>query len=485
MKKIIALLCIVSMLVCCLASCGGGNETVGGNTDAPARDVEDGLPDTLDFGNKTVTVLTETGIEALSFKRDSLTNDVLNDAIYNREYKVNSRCGVKLNFLSVDDPEDKAETSILTGLDEYQIVAISAADLFGLAAGSNLLDFNSGAMQYIDLDREWFNQYLREKGAIYGKLYCVTGSLALSTIQKCSATAFNPIVLDQLGITENLYDVVRAGQWTIDKQLDLIKKAYSDTTGDGKTQDDSFGLCFDNSSAVDYYWSAFDLSLLDRTSDGGLETTSNTSKFVSAIEKVYSIMYENQNVNCFNMAEYDNGGGGDYVTSLLAEDRSLFITINLRNCELETMRNMKAEYGILPMPKWDEEQADYYSCLRDGWVAFGIPKTNTDLDVTSAVFTSLSAYSYAYVQPAYYDKILKGRYMNDPDSQKMLDIITTNINMDEALLHGYALDKMSTELFRSILQAGKKNFQSIWKSGQKKYTKALNDLMAQYAKNED
>ena len=484
MKKLIALLLLMSMLACALASCGDTESSETHAETGPRREVEDGLPSDLNFGDRKVTVLSNDE-EGTWLKRDAITNDVLNDAIYNREYKVNSRLGVNLNFILDADAETKASDSVLTGLDEYQILVETSGSMLTLASSGSLIDLKDDGLKYMDLDHKWYNQYLREKATIYDKLYCITGSLSLLSTSKCAVTAFSPSVLEQLGIEENMYDLVRSGKWTIGKELDMIKKAYSDTTGDGKTQDDAFGLCFDNSSALDYFWSAFDLSLISRTEDGGLAFSEDTTKFVAALDLVYSMMYENNAINCFDQDEYDQGGYGSYGPSIMSEKRALFVMSNLSVCSYDVMRNMDGGYGIIPLPKWDEEQTDYYTCLRDGYTFFGIPKTNTDLAVTSAVIEALSSESYASVATAYYDKILKGRYMNDIDSQQMLDIITNNINLDYALVHGFALDHFSAEAFRSILRAGKKNYSSFWRANKKKYTKALSDMLDKYASSED
>ena len=472
------------MMLTALPSCfADGGETREAST-IDGRDVDDGIPDGLNYNGKTVTFLSNT-YEMGTVVRDTINNDILNDALYNRKFKVNERLGVKLNFVADDEAYDKASTSILTGLDEYQILSDSSGEMLKLAASNGLIDYNGDLLTYVNLDHQWYNPYFREKVSIYGKLYGITGSLSLSSIMKCSVTAFNPIVLEEQGITENLYETVRRGKWTIAKELDLIKKCYSDTTGNGVTQDDAFGLCFDNSSALDYFWSAFDLSLMKRTDDGGLELTDNTEKFVSAIELVYSMMYENPNVNCFDQDECDEGGAGEYGPTLLAENRTLFIMTTLNACGSEIMRGMKAEYGVLPMPKWDEYQDDYYTCLRDGFVLIGVPKTNRNTEMTSAVIEALSSEAYATVIPAYYERILKYRYMNDLDSMKMLDLITANINMDYALIHGFALSQFSTEAFRTLLRAEKCNFASFWRIGKRKYTRELQNMLSQYESFDD
>lgn len=474
------------MLLGVLASCDNGpsssstsDRTSGGNVLE-----EIGLPEDLNFKNQTVRILISDGYEYDTFTRKQLTNDALNDKIYNRTQNINSLLGVKIDYVGSEDPTETANLSIMTGLDEYQILADGAVGVFAAAADNVFLPLGEDTMKYMDLDREWYSQYLRERASVYNRLYAVTGSFSLSLIRKAYATFFNQTVMNEQGITENLYSLVRDGDWTIDKQLEIIKSCYSDATGDGKTMDDAYGLTIDNVCALDAYWSAFDLSLISRTEDGGLAITSDTDKFYKAVEKVYNFMYEDQNVNYVDMVELDPGGTGDAITKLFSEDLSLFVTLNLGNCELKNIRDMKSDYGVLPMPKWDKAQDDYYTFVKDGYVVFAIPKTNKNTDATSAVLEALSYDSYKNVAPTYYDRILKGRYLRDPDSFEMMDKVTKNISLDYAWIHTFALDKLAQATFRDILAAQKKNIASVWRSSTKRYTSKLQDLMAVYQKPE-
>ena len=46
----------------------------------------------------------------------------------------------------------------------------------------------------------------------------------------------------------------------------------------------------------------------------------------------------------------------------------------------ESLGNMEAKYGILPLPKFDEAQEGYYTNAWDQFSVFAVPKTIADED---------------------------------------------------------------------------------------------------------
>ena len=70
-------------------------------------------------------------------------------------------------------------------------------------------------------------------------------------------------------------------------------------------------------------------------------------------------------------------------------DKALFALDLVRR--VVVMRNMKTDYGILPVPKYDEAQEDYASLV---WMhhdcVLGIPASVTNTDVVSTVLEYMS-----------------------------------------------------------------------------------------------
>ena len=484
MKKITSIVVLVAMLVCALASCKAEetNTNVNATTTRPVRDVQDNLPAGLNYNNATVTIIIDDNYETQrTLYSSALNTDVLNDAIYDRDNKVAERLGVKFKWILVQNAEGQAEDSIKSGLDEYSIVADSSIALYADGAKGYYTNLLSDRAKYIELDQPYWNSYIAEQAKIDGKVFALTGDLSLTLMKYVYATFFNKNLLSKMNKNVNLYDIVDKGEWTIDKQLEIIKNTYVDVLGDGRTHDDIYGLGFDDCGTLDTYWSAFDLTMVKRDENGTPSIDPDISKFDAVVSKLYSIMYENKDAYYIPAMQYEDS----YVTETInkfAGDQFLFTTLTLQACDSKTVRDMESEYGIIPMPKWDTAQEDYYSFVGDGHTVFSIPTTVKDPVMISAVLEAMASESYRYVTPAYYNKVLKGRYMSDPESTQMLDKITANIKVDFAWIHAFNLDKLAMNTVRYYLREGKSSFATAWKGNHKRYEKFLKDLLASYAK---
>ena len=85
---------------------------------------------------------------------------------------------------------------------------------------------------------------------------------------------------------------------------------------------------------------------------------------------------------------------------------------------------MESNFGIVPIPKYDENQENYHSLVNPfTGVLLGVPKSADDLERVSIILEALAAESKYTLQPAYYDVVLQRKYVRDDESSEMLDII--------------------------------------------------------------
>jgi hypothetical protein len=88
---------------------------------------------------------------------------------------------------------------------------------------------------------------------------------------------------------------------------------------------------------------------------------------------------------------------------------------------------MENDFGILPPPKFDENQADYYAAV-DAWCTstVSVPITVGDKERTGLILETLAYESRYILLPAYYDINLKTKFARDEESAAMIDIILNN-----------------------------------------------------------
>jgi hypothetical protein len=96
--------------------------------------------------------------------------------------------------------------------------------------------------------------------------------------------------------------------------------------------------------------------------------------------------------------------------------------------------NYKVDYGIVPYPKLDETQEQYYAGYTDRY--FVIPNTCSDTAYVGTILESMSAEGYRQVTPAYFEVALKNRYTKDQISKEMVDLIKQSMILDFAYVYG-------------------------------------------------
>ena len=101
-----------------------------------------------------------------------------------------------------------------------------------------------------------------------------------------------------------------------------------------------------------------------------------------------------------------------------------------------SMRDWDVKFGILPMPKYSATQTTYNhyadgNCLN----LLAIPTgKNAKLDKIAFALEAMCIESVGTLNPAFYDKALRGRYSYDVESGEMLDIILDSMFVENANL---------------------------------------------------
>jgi hypothetical protein len=123
----------------------------------------------------------------------------------------------------------------------------------------------------------------------------------------------------------------------------------------------------------------------------------------------------------------------DAYNPMFSEGRVLFMITSMYRCIL--FREMQADFGILPLPKYNDAQQNYYSWMTDHTGAICIPYTCSDPEITSAVMEALFEESFYALSGAYRDKTIKYQSTRDDESVDMLEIIFNNTVYDIGFIY--------------------------------------------------
>lgn len=478
--KLIALLILTCTL---LISCSNVDDSVidtnaadtveaDNSTEATTEQVKDDLP-AFDFGGVDFNIWT-TEREWLSNDIDTLeTNgDILNDAVFERNAIVEERFNVVINSsLTLNREEIDPKNSILAGDSDYHV--LMQTDRTALTYAQEGLIYNLDDLSYIDVDKPYWSQSINKEISIQGKLYFSYGDFNLSSYDYTHVLTFNKKLINDFNL-ENLYDLVREGKWTYDKFNTMMQISTNDLNGDGIMDDnDQFGYVSQPKHVLPCMWiSAGEFSIKKNSNDEPEFNLATDEKFASVIEKIFNITWDT------GSWYQDKGADNADLTlqNMFENNQALFNDSTFFN--ISKLRNMEADFGIIPYPKYDEIQNEYYSRVEGGRASI-VPITNTEIEMISVIMEAMSATSYDLVIPAYYEIALKGKVSRDAESEDMLDIIKNGRIYD--LGDTYWCDQLRDGIFQAMFRDNDRDFVSKMEAAKPKLDEAINKAIEAFA----
>ena len=137
------------------------------------------------------------------------------------------------------------------------------------------------------------------------------------------------------------------------------------------------------------------------------------------------------------------------------------------------LRNLETAFGIVPVPKYSEDQDKYANVVWTVGSYVAVPKSSGDVERTGIILEALAAKSTEVLRPAYYDKALTGKYLRDDESVQQLDIIIGERVYDLGLAYNFGgiadilpglMQKKSTDIASELAKKEEKIQTSIDKT---------------------
>ncbi len=436
----------------------------------------DNLPE-LDFNGSSVHTFGWDEISIIEFYAEELNGDVVNDAVFQRNQKVEERLNVDLEFSSA--PGNNANfvawstsvtNSTMAGDGVYDIVA-------GYSMGTATLAYNAmlhnlSDLPYLDFTMPWWPESLMKEAVCGGKLYFCSGDISTNMISMIFAMYFNKTVAENHDLG-NIYDLVYEGTWTLDKMIELSSGCYVDANGDG-TRDplDHYGFITQPTYTDAFFYGS------------GLRTTTIGDEGVPVVspdfsgEKAQALL--TKIVEMFTQEGLYLAGytmeGYDHARNAFMEDRALFFNTEI-SFATNFLRSSEASYGILPMPKYDETQEDYRTVMSFPYSLYGIPVDAKAPEMSAAVLECLASESYRTVSPALFEIALKVKFSSDSDAGKMYDIIRGSVVFDFGRIFCTNINNITATMFRDCVVAANTNWASTFQSKSKVLDKMLGKVV--------
>ena len=480
------LLCCALLLTAALVSCGqehdDSKETVtDSQTTAAVSDAESdtssiyhpNLPE-ANYNGETFMILNsndDTWRMATSvLSSDESAGDSLNDAIHQRNLEVMEKYNIVLEEYLNEDGDEIARTAISSGDDTYDLLLIHRKDLLDLVLINAVTDW--AEIPYIETDKEWWVQGSMQELSIGGKVYFGISMFDTSHFDSVYTYYFNKSLITEYDLSDP-YELVLSGQWTFDRLYEMGMAVAKDMNGDSKWDEgDRYGISSHAGMFVQAMMGGADAMLTLSKDENDLPVfTLNSEYYITRLQKLYDMLYTADGfVNPF--AESSNHGGVDYFMS----GNSLFFCETMGNAA--QLRSMTLDFGILPAPKYDEAQTEYYN---DGGSPYFmmVPTTNQDLDRTGLLMEALAYASMDTVKVAMYDDLLEGKVSRDVESEQMLNILYSSLSYKIPIAGDIIADDLSEYLYLKK----KNDFASWFAKKETSIQRQINNAITAYTEN--
>lgn len=422
--KILAFILACLMVLPVFTACGNKSEDATDTSVVTVDTSEDRLPLGVapeNNGGKDFNILLPTH-DTLDFANER-GNTVVSHAVYDADTKVEEHLGINIIYTQLDGDWNKRATfngrllaMAMDATAAFDLIMGETSASYGYALQNGMIMDVTG-LTALDMDKPWYLENMVENYGINGKLYGIRSDASLTDYSGMGAIFFNEVLRAEYDL-ENIYDLVEANKWTVDTMFEMATNVGGSADGSvGNLETDTFGY-LGHCVATRGFLTAFSVEVTERSAtDGNVYMQAAASQsFIDKYDHVKSI-FETNVANMMVTVAADSDIGRD----AFAEGRSLFYQGFLSTGEF--FRDSSFEWGLAPVPMYDEEQGQYYTPAAASAMMQMIMRNADDSELVSKVMEVKAYYSYYEAAPAYYEQTLGLQYATSPRQMDMLEII--------------------------------------------------------------
>lgn len=470
MKKVarfLLLLLAVAMMISCFAACGKKDDkkkkpTTNNNNNTTAG-VD--MPDIVDLDDYIYRAYVRsnaaTGGDSMAdgnpsfYCEDFWVNpeegepeDALAFSVYERNNQIEAdyNCSIRQVSQSINMVQELSR--YMQNGDTFDLTIILAKSAASAATQNLLKEMN--ALSSLNLQHEAIDQNSRKELSIGGKLYYVSGDMNISTLDSVAPTIVNLDRYEQFSdsiveafdgdqLYSNIYNIVRAGEWTIENMLKIAEKASVDadkTDGDlGANPSDEIGYFQYDQNAVYYFYGT-----------GGRITKINEEGVPEFVIKedqdLFDYIFDKLHPTKRTTQKYPHGFSTGRQTHFIKNADTLLTDMTLWDVRKDLYANATFNYGLLPNPV--KEAGDKYNSVVYFYNTvhlWAIPNNVENLETAQIMFNVMAAYSNLNreksTMEAYYTRTICFTAARDPDAREMMNIIKGATIYDIALLYDW------------------------------------------------
>ncbi|MBQ7347050.1 MAG: hypothetical protein IJW55_03760 [Clostridia bacterium] len=445
--------------------------------------LNDDLPD-LDYNLANISMLVWEDVTMQEFEAEGLNGQAINDAIYYRNLEAEARLNVEFSYTekaghAVEDWFNTCEIDYSSGSKAYHIYATYSRTFATLATRGFLVDLKQTT--YLDLEKPWWPEGLRDNCTINNKLYFASGDISSNALWMMHCIFVNEDAADSWRVFEEkqLYDIINDGEWTLDLMLSMCKDVFENRDGDDAVTSGDFFAFTAQAVNLNLFSTGSGLLCMAKDEDDALIISDSlaSEKMISVINKTRQIAYADN-------AYVQDGIDGRKVfcaqNALFHVDK-LFV---LRGKDNQNADQTAISFDVLiaPSPKYSESQKEYYTAVGAPFTMYGINNLldASTVDMLSAALECLASESYRQVTPIIFEESLKLRYSKDDVTSKMFDTIRNGVVYDIGEIFDISLSYIPSTIFVNQVKQGSTTIASDWVGQKPVVEKLIGKIMEKF-----
>lgn len=368
---------------------------------------------------------------------EGYTEDPINDAVYDRQVYMEDTMNCKINLLPQYNSEAAAQTlmdCVASGDQDFGVL-LRVNKFFSLAAEGYL--YNLDNLPHCDFSQPYWDDDSYETLSVMDYHFGICGDFMLRDKNATSVLIYNKDIMADLDLEDDLYPLVKQGDWTLEVLSQYAKKGTSDLNGDQIIDvNDRYGLGIWRDSLFSFM-NGGNTYVAEKNDEDIPVFTLGDEKVVNYAHRVMDLIYDTDTVINAHIAGNEDAGG--VLESMFQSNQLLFAWQKAGSLPL--LRETEIEYGLLPMPKATAEQENY-ACDMNAWEAscLILPRNLSDEE---AYYFSIFLEEFAcqgrnMIYPMYYEILLKQKVALDEDARAMVDLIFDSRVLDIGVVFNWS-----------------------------------------------
>lgn len=360
------------------------------------------------------------------------SDNEVNDARLKRNQLFEERYNTKVLCVTypLETLLEQTRLAILTDTYYCDLLSIPLYSIGSFAADGSLLNLRS--LPYVDFNAPYFYGEAIDAATAGNSVYASLGDANFNE-NFLYCVYFNRGKAERLEI-ENLYAAVESGKWTWEM---LAEYATLSASIDGS---EGFDSTLGRSGMIDALFASTGNAMTVTQKDTLPTLNTDTARIGEITERIKAFLTPGDGYAASPDSALSDFYGGK--TLFFLERLTVASWIN----------DMRDNWGILPLPKYDETQDAYSTYVDSAQPVFAILANNADITTAAHILMGYNAASYGHIADAYRDTLMY-RTLRDNSSVNMLTYITANPYFDFAYMFGTLHAQVTSATVQAIRDA--------------------------------